>query len=96
VGCRVKGNKALWGQVKPTDVVVEDRNCSPMMVGSIVELVEYGDGHRGLYYVVGFESGGGRGIRAMLARGRLDKWELKAAPARISVRCYAPFVGKGE
>ena len=92
----MSGKKALWDLVKPTDVVVEDRNLNPIKVGSIVELVDYGDGHRGLFYVVGIEAGGGRGIRIMLARVRFDKWELKVAQARVSVRSYAPFIGKGE
>lgn len=90
------GNKALWEQVKPTDVVVEDRNLNPVKVGSIVEIVDYGDGYRGLFYVVGIEAGGGRGIRVLLARTRFDKWEIKVAQARVSVRVFTPFRGKGE
>jgi hypothetical protein len=90
------GNKALWEQVKPTDVVVEDRNLNPVKVGSIVEIVDYGDGYRGLFYVVGIEAGGGRSIRLLLARTRFDKWEIKVAQPRASVRVYSPFVGKGE
>jgi len=89
-------NKALWAQVKETDVAIEDRNGNPVKVGSIVEITECGDGYRGLYYVVGIEAGGGRSFRVLVARTRFQKWDMKAAPSRISVRCYEPFRPKGE
>jgi len=90
------GNKALWAAVGPSDVVVEDRNYNPVKVGSIVEVLESGDGFRGLFYVVGLEAGGGRGVRVLLARGRWDKWDVKVRPARLSIRAYSPFRAKGE
>lgn len=90
------GNKALWEGVGPNDVVVEDRNNNPVKVGSIVEVLERGDGYRGLWYVVGMEAGGGRGVRVLLSRGRWDKWDVKVRPTRVSVRAYSPFRAKGE
>lgn len=87
---------AAWSEVKESDVVVEDRNGSPIKVGSIVEIIEIGDSYKGLLYVVGIEAGGGRSMRLLLAQSRWDKWDFKASPSRVSLRCYEPVRGKGE
>lgn len=80
-----------------TDVTVLDANDKEVTIGSIVEIIPWSsDRYRGLYYVVAFETGGGRGPMLLLAQGRRDTWEFKVNPRRVSLRCFRPEHGKGE
>lgn len=84
------------GSITDKDVVIADCHGEPCKIGSIVEISPWGsDRYEGLYYVVAFEAGE-RGIRFLLAKTRWAKWDFKASPARVSVRCLEPHRQKGE
>lgn len=84
------------GEVTDKDVVVADKDGEACKIGSIVEIVPWGnDRYEGLYYIVAFEAGE-RGMRVLLAKTRWAKWDFKVNPARLSLRCFCPTRPKGE
>jgi hypothetical protein len=89
-------NKSECCKVKAGDVRCKDRHGENITIGSIVEIVPLpSDRYCGLYYVHAFEVGE-RGLRALVARTRYEKWDFKVSMARVVLRCYAPIVIKGE
>ncbi len=74
---------------RENDVTFPDFEGLPVRIGSIVEVLERGnDKYRGLFYVVAFEAGDGRGMRFLLAHCRFDKWDIKIAPTRVLLKAY--------
>lgn len=77
--------------VKDSDVWVEDRFGSRMVLGAIVEIVEHqSDRYRGLFYVVGFETGG-MIDKILLAETPTGKWDIKVSKSRVVLRCNDPI-----